>query len=126
MDSGMSAGNVIVAYGLVEIEHAVKLARAAARHGDMSLVVGITRYSAWYKNTRWTGWLVGLSWAGSPIAWVSAHRLKRHAEEQVGLVHRAAEHHDLSDDPTFATLIEQLTAQSDQALPPVPPAVGHD
>ena len=118
----MSAPNVIVAHGLVEIEQAVKRAREVARHGDVSLVVGITRYT----HKPWAGWLVGLSWAGSPVAWVSAHRLKRRAEKQAGRVHHAAEQHDLRDDPTFAALIEQLTAHSDQDLPAVPPAAGHD
>ena len=118
----MSAADLIVAYGLMELDHAVQRAIAAARGGNVLLVVGITPYT----HTPWAGWLVGLSWAGSPVAWVSAHQLKEHTEEQAERVVLAAEHHDLTDDTAFAAIIEQLIAQSDQDLPPVSPAVGHD
>ncbi len=118
----MSAPAIIIAYGLVRIEHAVTRAREAAQKGDCWIVVGITRYG----HTPRAGWLVGLSRRGDPVTWVSAHRLKRRAAEQAARICRAALAHDLTDDPPFAAVIQQLTAQSDQNLPPAVPAVSHD
>ena len=117
----MAAPTIIIAYGLVRIEHAVKRAGEAAQHGDCWIVVGITRYGHMPR----AAWLVGLSRRGDPVTWVSAHRLKRRAGEQAAHVCSAAIRHDLTDDPTFAALLQQLAAHSDQALPAVPPAVGH-
>ena len=117
----MSAPAIIIAYGLVRIAHAVTRAREAAQQGDCWIVVGITRYG----HRPRAAWLVGLSRRGDPVTWVSAHRLKRWAAVQAAHVCTAAIRYDLTDDPTFAALMQQLTAQSDQALPSVPPAVGH-
>ncbi len=117
----MCAPAVIVAYGLVRIEQAVHHAAAAAPT-DCWIVVGITRYA----HTPWAGWLVGLSRRGDPITWVSAHRLKRSAAEQAAQVCGAAIEHDLTDDTTFAALMQQLTARSDHDLAHLLTAIGHD
>ena len=60
----MTATTIIIAYGLVELEHAVKRAGEAAQHGDCWIVVGITRHGHSHRAV----WLVGLSRRGDPVA----------------------------------------------------------
>ncbi len=101
---------VIVAYGTSDIDQAVAQPRHEHSAHDRALVVGIARHP------KVSCWCTGVGWRGAPFTWVSAHRLKRAAEQQIGIVYTAACRCDLTDDPLFHALLHELALHGDQEL----------
>ena len=101
---------VVLVCGTLNIEAQRLRAARAAAGGRLTIVVGIVRSAL--SNC----WYVGLARQGGPLAWVSAHRLKRDAEEQVQLVLYADQEGDLRDDATWQRLLHDLAARSEQEL----------
>ena len=105
--------------GTQNIEAACTWAANAATRGQFTIVVGIVRSPI----TRC--WYVGLSRQGDPLAWISVHRLKRDAEQQIPVVFRADQNGDLRDDVCWQNLMRDLAGRSEadlgdpQAEPPV-------
>ncbi len=108
----LSNKKVLVAYGTVNITRAMDRARVVAARGDQMIVVGITRYARTHRGC----WQVCISRQGDPVTWVSAHRLKQSAEEQILLVQQAVWEGALADDTKFAALLQELSAYGEQDL----------
>ena len=110
---------IVVVCGTQNIEAVRTWAANAATRGQFTIVVGIVRSPI----TRC--WYVGLSRQGDPLAWISIHRLKRDAEQQIPLVLSAGEQSDLRDDACWQNLLNDLAGRSEadladpQAEPPV-------
>ena len=107
--------NVSVAYGTFNIDRALAQARESAARGRPTIVVGIVRH----PNSGC--WWVCLARQQDDITWVSAHRLRKAADAQVGLVERDAQGGRLDDDAVFAELLQELAAQGDENLQHTPP-----
>src|SRR3712207_4202224 len=80
-----SEAQVVAVCGTLNIEAACTKAARAAESGLFTIVVGIVRSSI----TRC--WYVGLARQGDPVTWISAHRLKRDATQQIPLVLHAGQ-----------------------------------
>ena len=101
-----------MAYGTINIAEAIERAQRAAARGECAIVVGITRFAAAHHGC----WHVCLSWQGGPVSWVSAHRLKQSAEEQIERVCQAVQQGRLANDTQFAVLQQQLAAYGEPGL----------
>lgn len=101
---------VLVAYGTEDIDQAVTAPRSASTTADPVLVIGIARYPSAKC------WRFGVAWRGVPLTWISAHRRKQAAEQQILHVCQAALSADLTDGRSFATLVQELADRGDQAL----------
>jgi hypothetical protein len=98
---------VAVAYGSVDLERARPLAARLTVYGTCILVIGIVPHSSWKKDAgpRWQVWL---SRFGAEPVQISAHRLKKEAEQQIDRLMRLLVQYDAIDDAAFAALVEQL------------------
>ncbi len=101
---------VAVACGTLNVEAARTRAAHAAAGGRLMIVIGIVR-SAVSKC-----WYLGLARYGEPLTWISVHRRKRDAEQQMHLVLGADQEGDLKDDVTWEHLLQDLAAGSEQDL----------
>ena len=103
---------VLVPCGTTQIGQSLAAVEHYAARGQQVIVVGITRYA----HRRQRCWQVCLARHGDPLRWVSGHQHKRDAEAQIERVCLAASQGDLSDDTSFAALVERLAARGDQHL----------
>lgn len=106
----MSVQAVIVAYGLNDIEQVIDRFQRRGDLEERALVVGIARVPSAKC------WRVGVSRDSAGLTWVSAHRRKQEAEQQISQVYRALSCGDIADDQVFASLMQQLQERSDAAL----------
>ena len=103
---------VYIAYGTMNIADAIERSRRAAAAGDCAIVVGVTRFARSHHGC----WQVCLSWQGGPVTWVSAHRLKQSADQQIEPVCQAVRQGRLTDDTQFAALLQELPTHGDPDL----------
>ena len=103
---------VYIAYGTMNIADAVERSRRAAAAGDCAIVVGVTRYARSHQGC----WHVCLSWQGGPVTWVSAHRLKQSADQQIERVCQAVRQGRLTGDAQFDALLEDLLTHGEPDL----------
>jgi hypothetical protein len=98
---------VAVAYGSFDLERARPLAASLSARGICTLVIGIVPRSSWKKDVgpRWQVWL---SRFGEEPTQISAHPLKKAAEQQIDRLMRLLVRYDATDDFAFAALVGQL------------------
>ncbi len=104
----MLGQNVLVAYGTVNIDEALARAAERAARGRATVVVGIVR------NPNAECWWLCLARDRSEIVWVSAHRLRRDADAQVGMIEQAFRRASPADDEVFRNLVEELASHGDE------------
>ena len=107
----MCSGRQVVAVcGTLDIEAACMRAAHAVARGRLTVVVGLVR------SPISRCWYVGLSRQGDPLIWISVHRIKRDAMQQIPLVLRAGQESDLRDDMCWEKLQRELAMQSEPDL----------
>ena len=110
MKQTRSGLQVVVACGTLNVEAARTRAAHAAAGGRLMIVIGIVRSAV----SRC--WYLGLARQGEPLTWISVHRRKRDAEQQMQLVLRADQEDDLRDADAWEHLLHDLAACSEQDL----------
>ena len=71
---------------------------------------------------------MGPSRQADPLTWISVHRRKRDAEQQIPLVLQAGQQGDLRDDTCWQILLDDLAGRSEEDpgdLQAGPPIVSH-
>ena len=115
-----SRPQVTVAYGTVNIERALALAKERHTRGHTPLVVGIVRYA------RGKCWWLGIAHPRTALEWVSAYRLRQQADAQIPVIERAVAEGALRDGARLAALLQDLAAEGEpdlQATLAVAPAI---
>jgi hypothetical protein len=100
---------VLIAYGTVAIEEAVKLARDYVGPESGMIVLGITRQG----NPK--RWHFGLSYRGEQFRWIATFRLLNETDDQIAYVVEAAREGRIQDHVSVAELIAELTSEAEDA-----------
>ena len=110
----MAPLQLIVAYGTMDIGHAVAHAGQAVAHGKQTLVLGLTRFQSYKGHVA--AWLVCLSWQGEQPIWISAHRLRRDAEWQLLRAQEVVKQRDMTGATGRMEVLNDLARHGDRDL----------